>query len=324
MPLNYGVERRIREGKFDAVLSIGYARLTNIRAICAANSLKIPVLLRTDSTLYNQPRARLKLALKRLFFAWLKPKISAVLSAGVSNTAYYRHYLGEQFPIFLCRYAVDNLFFQKGCEAAAKTREEFRASLGLEAGRPVILCAAKLRPDKRFDDLLKAFIEVTRSGGVRQAPYLLIVGEGEERAALENLARDANPGDVRFLGFRNQSELPRFYNLCDVFVMPAVYEAWGLVINEVMNAGRAVIVSDEVGGQKDLVQDGVNGCVFRARDVQGLAESLRVVLADERTWQAMGAESLRMIQKFSFAQNVSGLRLALQALVPGFPALPEQ
>jgi glycosyltransferase involved in cell wall biosynthesis len=224
--------------------------------------------------------------------------------------------------MFLCRYSVDNEFFQQGCKTAAKTREEFRASLGLEPGRPVVLCAGKLRPDKRCDDLLKAFLQISKSGSVRPAPYLLIVGEGQERAALENLARRANPGDVRFLGFRNQSELPRFFDLCDVFAMPAVYEAWGLAINEVMNAGRAVIVSDQVGCQKDLVQHGVNGYVARARDVDDLAEGLRVVLANEQTWQAMGAESLRIIQEFSFEQNVVGLRQALQTLVPGFQAVP--
>jgi hypothetical protein len=46
------------------------------------------------------------------------------------------------------------------------------------------------------------------------------------------------------------------------------------------------------------------------------------VLANEQTWQAMGAESLRIIQEFSFEQNVVGLRQALQTLVPGFQAVP--
>ena len=59
---------------------------------------------------------------------------------------------------------------------------------------------------------------------------------------------------VRFLGFKNQSELPAYYDLCDVFVMPTVFEPWGLVVNEVMNAGKAVIASDQVGCAPDLVR----------------------------------------------------------------------
>jgi glycosyltransferase involved in cell wall biosynthesis len=128
------------------------------------------------------------------------------------------------------------------------------------------------------------------------------------------------PGDVLFLGFRNQTELPRFYDLCNVFVLASVDEPWGLAINEVMNAGRPVIVTDQVGCQEDLVQNGVNGCVVGARDVDGLANCLRATLADEQTSQAMGAQSLRIIRDFTFTQNVGGIRKALQALLPGFSA----
>jgi glycosyltransferase involved in cell wall biosynthesis len=247
-----------------------------------------------------------------------------VLSVGDANSAYWRHYFGETFPIFPCHYAVDNLFFQQKSEAASRSREEFRACLGLAPGRPVILFAAKLISRKRCSDLLEAFLQVSSSNSVQPAPYLLIVGDGEERSALESRAKAARPGDVRFLGFRNQSELPRFYDLCNVFVLASVHEPWGLAVNEVMNAGRAVIVTDEVGCQKDLVQHGVNGCVIRGRDVQGLAASLQIVLASEATWQTMGEQSLRIIQNYTFDQNVSGLREALQTLVPGFSARDDE
>jgi glycosyltransferase involved in cell wall biosynthesis len=50
--------------------------------------------------------------------------------------------------------------------------------------------------------------------------------------------------------------------MATVFVLPSRHEPWGLIVNEVMNAGRAVIVSDDVGSQADLVEDGVEGCVF--------------------------------------------------------------
>ena len=319
-PLNSGIKGRVKAGEFDAVWLHGYSTLTNLRAIWAAGRLKIPVLLRTDSTLFDRPRSKLKLAAKSAFFGALRSCVSGVLSVGDANTEYWRHHLGRDIPVFPCLYAVDNEFFQSACRIAAASREEFRASLGLDADRTVILFAAKLMPRKRCVDLLEAFLMLSKAGGVKPLPYLLIVGDGEERAMLEGVAKQANPGDIRFLGFRNQSELPRFYDLCDVFVLASVDEPWGLAINEVMNAGRAVIVTDEVGCQKDLVRDGVNGCVVRARDPQSLAECLRRVLGDEQTRRAMGAESLRIIDGYSFEQNVAGLRQALEALVPGFSA----
>ncbi|MGA9668237.1 MAG: glycosyltransferase family 4 protein [Terracidiphilus sp.] len=319
-PINYRVRRIIREQHFDALWVHGYSTLTNLQAILAANAMKIPVLLRAESTLNDRPRSRSTLAAKDLFFSMLRKRVSAVLSIGESNEAYWRRYLGAEFPVFQFHYTVDNEFFQQECAMASKCREEFRQSLGLDTNRPVILFASKLQSRKRCGDLLEAYLRISKSGVSGRVPYLLIVGDGEERAMLEGRAKEVAPGDVRFLGFRNQTELPRFYDLCNVFVLASVNEPWGLVINEVMNAGRAVIVTDEVGCQKNLVQHGVNGHVIKARDIDGLADSLSIVLADEKTWQSMGEQSLRIIQDFSFDKNIAGLRQALQHVVPGFQA----
>ena len=269
-PVNYGIRRILGKQSFDAVWVHGYSTLTNLQAIVAASGLKIPVLLRAESNLTDRPRSRSTLAAKRIFFAWLKKRVAAALSIGEANAAYWRHYLGEDFPLFPCSYAVDNEFFQRECARAAESREDFRGSLGLQPGRPVILFASKLQARKRCIDLLDAYLLVANSSPPERVPYLLIVGDGEERAALEDRAREAPPGSVRFLGFRNQTELPRFYDLCNVFVLASVDEPWGLVVNEVMNAGRPVIVSDQVGCQKDLVHDGVNGYVVKACDVAGI------------------------------------------------------
>ena len=316
-PANYGVSRRMREGKFDAVWVHGYHYLTNLQAILAANSMHIPVLLRAESTLHDRPRTGMKLAVKRMFFNWLRKKVSAVLSIGEENAVYWRHYLGESMPQFPFYYSVDNDHFQRECAVAAETREEFRSSLGLEAGRGVILFAAKLVPRKRCGELVEAYLKLA-TASAWPVPYLLIVGDGEERAMLEARAKTAGVGDVHFLGFRNQSELPRFYDLCDVFVLASVDEPWGLAINEVMNAARPVIVSDQVGCQRNLVQPGVNGFVVRAGDVEELAESLQAVFTDTQAARAMGMESLRIVNGFSFEQNVRGLRAALAAVRPGF------
>ena len=319
-PLNYGIASILRKQGFHAVWIHGYDRLTNLQVVRAAKSLRIPVLLRSDSHLGDRNRSRRTLLAKKLFFAWLRNKVSATLSVGDANTEYWRHYFGAQFPVFPAYYSVDNDFFQRECANAAETREEFRRSLGLDAGRPVILYASKLQTRKRCIDLLDAYLQVEKSSPPGRVPYLLIVGDGEERAALNSRASQAAPGNVRFLGFRNQTEMPRFYDLCNVFVLVSVHEPWGLVVNEVMNAARPVIVSDQVGCHKNLVQNGVNGYVVKAYDTQALADSLRAVLFSPTTWQTMGANSLKMIRSYSFDENVAGLRQALQSMVPGFQA----
>jgi glycosyltransferase involved in cell wall biosynthesis len=146
------------------------------------------------------------------------------------------------------------------------------------------------------------------------------VGDGEERSRLEARARESGLSTIRFLGFRNQTELPRVYDLCDVFVLPSHNETWGLIVNEVMNAGRPIIVTDQVGCQPDLVHDGFNGFVYPAFDVDALSRCLRRLLDDPALRATMGENSLRVIQQYSFEEDVAGLRQALSLALPGFAA----
>ena len=80
-----------------------------------------------------------------------------------------------------------------------------------------------------------------------------------------------------------------------MLVLPSVFEPWGLVINEVMNAGRAVVVSDQVGCGPDLVRPGENGYVFPAGDIAGLRQALVNLLGDPEKCRVMGQKSLEII-----------------------------
>jgi glycosyltransferase involved in cell wall biosynthesis len=317
-PLNYGIFRRLRRGRFDAAWVFGYSRLACLQAIFAARLLGIPVILRAESNLHDRPRTRTKLAAKKIFSKVLGPAISCVLPIGKANESYWKHYLGDQFPMFPMPYAVDNDFFRRGAVEAHRRRQEFRRELGLEPGRPVILYASKLQNRKRCIDLLEAYIRQAPASGVDPSAYLLIVGDGEERSSLENRVRVSGLSSIRFLGFRNQTELPRFYDLCDLFVLPSIHETWGLIVNEVMNAGRAIIVTDHVGCGSDLVHDGVNGFVYPAFDVDALSVCLRRLIEDPALCTRMGENSLRIIERYSFEEDVAGLRGALALSVPEF------
>jgi glycosyltransferase involved in cell wall biosynthesis len=314
-PLNHGIFDRLAHGRFDAVWSHGYSNANSLRVIASAAMQGIPVLLRAESTLHDRERGRAKLAAKEAFFRMLRPQVSAVLAIGGANERYWRHYLGEEMAIFRVPYAVDNDFFQRRAAEAMAGRDALRAELGLEPGRPVILFASKLQERKQCADL----VEAHRLLG-EPRPYLLIVGDGEERRRLEDQAA-GNPY-IRFLGFRNQTELPSYFDLCDVFVLPSRHEPWGLVVNEVMNAGRAVVVSDDVGCQQDLVREGETGAVYPVGDVAALARAIERVLATPQTAARMGTAARGHIARFSFEQDLAGLREALAHCVPGFAAGP--
>jgi glycosyltransferase involved in cell wall biosynthesis len=318
LPMNSGIARRLRgyrgEPAFDALWIHGYASVNSIHAMIAAKGLGIPVLMRSDSWLGDRDRSKLKLAAKRLFFHGLSHMMCGVLTIGTLNAEYWRYYLGDDFPLFLAPYAVDNEYFQQRCAEAALRRADLRRELNLSPDRPVILFASKLQERKCAVDLLEAYTRLSPAPGVEPHPYLVFVGDGEQRQTLERAAGQTGFQSIRFCGFRNQSELPRFFDLATVFVLPSRHEPWGLIVNEVMNAARAVIVSDQVGCQPDLVTDGVEGAVFRAGDVAGLTDALQRVLATPETAAEMGRRALERINNWTFEENIHGLRQALAAL----------
>ena len=320
-PISRGIFRRLAGDQglpaFDVLWVHGYSTVNQMRGILAAKALGIPVLVRSDSTLHDRPRSFFKLVLKRFFFLLLKHLVAGVLVSGSENLAYWRYYFRDEIPMFLLPYAVDNDWFQQQSQAAVGSREALQRELKLQPGRPVILFASKLQTRKHCDHLISAYQELCAGPGRETRAYLVIVGDGEQRSALEQQAAATGLDNIRFCGFKNQTELPRFFDLCSIFVLPSQHEPWGLIVNEAMNAGRAIIVSDEVGCQPDLVTDGVEGFVFPAGNVKALADALRRALASPDETIAMGQRALARISRWSFNEDLLALRRALEAVTGG-------
>jgi glycosyltransferase involved in cell wall biosynthesis len=314
-PLNYGLRRLFGSGRFDALWVHGYAHHVCLRAVLAARRARIKVLVRGESHRMSETRDPLKRWAKRQLLGWLFRRVDGFLAIGTLNREYYIHYGVPERKIFMMPYAVDNEFFRKKTEEVRAHREALRAALGFQPGRPIVLYASKLQRRKRPADLLEAYIQLSPDGTREPTAYLLFVGEGEERQRLEERVRGLGWESVRFLGFKNQSELPRYYDLCDILVLPSEREPWGLVVNEVMNAGKPVIVSDQVGCGADLVRDGVNGFVFPAGDIGALADRLRYLIENPDVASRMGRKSLHMIETWSFDADIQGLLQALEQVI---------
>jgi glycosyltransferase involved in cell wall biosynthesis len=317
-PISRGIYRRLQQKDgspaFDALWVHGYASLNALQGILAANALGIPVLLRAESWLADRARTPWTLAAKSLFLRVLGKGIATVLPIGSENSKYWTHYFGDSVPQFLMPYAVNNQYFSELAEAAGAHESELRAELGLDPARPVILFASKLQARKHADHLLEAYANFISTRDPRDAPYLVIVGDGDQRVALEAHTRELGLENVRFAGFRNQSQLPRFFQLADVFVLPSRHEPWGLIVNEAMAAGCPVIVSTDVGSHADLVTDGIEGCVFPVGDIDALTQALERVFATSESAARMGARARERIQTWTFEEDLQGLRAALRTV----------
>ena len=109
---------------------------------------------------------------------------------------------------------------------------------------------------------------------------------------------------VHMLGFRNQTELPELYGAADVLVLPSDIEPWGLVVNDALACGAAVVVSDQVGSGPDLASG--PEAVFPAKDVARLAEIFRRLITDASHLARLKADGAARIQRWGLEQTADG------------------
>jgi len=103
---------------------------------------------------------------------------------------------------------------------------------------------------------------------------LLIVGSGSEEKYLEKFCKENIVKNVFFEGYCQQSELPKYYALADIFIFPSSQEVWGLVVNEALASGLYVLCSKYSGSAYDLIKEGWNGKVF---DPNNIDEVVRLI-----------------------------------------------
>lgn len=298
-----GLAQRLKGCNFDAVLVQGWQHYGMVKAAWLAKRAGLKVLMRCEATDHVSSSTGAKRLLRNAVVRFLLNRVDCCLAIGSQNRSFY---LSRGVPpdrIGSMPYCVDNDHFRT--KAREADVEGLRARLSLMPDRPVVLYASKLVARKFPDLLLEAYRRLPEP-----LPSLVYVGDGEMLASLERTVRDFKLSHVRFVGFRNQSELPAFYALADIFVLPSINEPWGLVVNEAMNAGCAIVATDQVGSAADLVRSGENGFVIPARDVRVLVEALAGCLEQER-FRHMGERSLQIIHGWGIRENIAGLRQAL-------------
>ena len=318
----------IRPARYDALLVLGWNKISFIQGIRAAWRSKVPVLARGDSQLTKE-RSLLKRAIKFLPYRWFLPRIDAHLYVGQRNREYVLHYGVRDEQLFFSPHFVDNEFF---AEQAAKNRGrrlEIRRQWGIAPDAFVPLYVGKFIPKKRPLDLVKAAQSiVTRQSSPNI--HLLFVGSGalgpELRANCDVLF-DAEQSVVgssvvrspvvnsrspaaSFAGFLNQTEIPKAYVAADVLVLCSdARETWGLVVNEAMASGIPAIVSDAAGCAPDLIETDVTGWTFPISDVTALAQ--RIIHFRSPKNQDLRRKS----ESFSMEHATDGLKNAVASLL---------
>ena len=192
-------------------------------------------------------------------------------------------------------------------------------ALGLGDG-PVIGFLGSFYPYEGLDDLIAAMPAIVAAvPGAR----LLLVGGGPAGDALRAQAEASSVADaIRFVGRVPHAEVDRYYALADVVCYPRkAMRLTDLVTPlkplEAMAQGKLVAASD-VGGHRELIEDGVTGTLFPADDPAGLAQAMIALLSDRGAWPERRAVARRFVEREQdWAGNVRRYQAVYQKVIAG-------
>ncbi len=305
LSVNPAIIKELRKGKYDAILIHGYVAISNWLAFIGARLSRTPIIFRGETVLWHSQH-KLGRAIKGLFLKFLFRRIDAFLPIGRRSREFYLTYGVSENRMFLTPYSVDNEYFIEQRKKWQGRRGEIKKELNISENIPLILYASKITQRKRPMDILKAFEKL------EQKAVLVFVGDGELRPILERYVKKNNIKNVFFIGFKNQTELPKYYSIADIFVLPSSYEPWGLAINEAMCYALPIITTDAVAAAIDLVHHKENGYIYPVGDIDKLTDCLSKLLKEFGLGKKMGKRSLEMIAKWSYKEDVKGVLAVLE------------
>lgn len=224
--------------------------------------------------------------------------------------AYKRTILQMNVPeqkIRVIPYGIDMSRFNPKNDGSA-----FREKYGCEDSK-LILSVGRLNYQKGFNYLIEAASEVLQS--FPNAKFV-IVGGGEELNSLKDLSTRLGLSETIVLtGAIPTAEMPEAYAAADVFVLPSIFESFGITLIEAQACGKPVVAT-RVGGAPEALQENETGIIVEPRDSEQLAEAITRIMTDEKTARIMGENGRKFVRtRFNLQKNVDEIIDVYEQLV---------
>jgi glycosyltransferase involved in cell wall biosynthesis len=344
------------ELKIKTCLLPGYAPKQALAVLLAAKSLGLRTVMMNESHAGTARARGIGMWVKRRLVRWF----DSALVGGAPQKRYYASLGLPPEKIFTGYDAVDNDYFIQKSDEIRSRKAEVRNRYGLP--EHYFLSLGRFVAKKNLAVLIRAYHRFRLVNPLTET-HLVLVGSGEEEPKLRSLCEEFhlpvhnyaalrsspsgvrpraydlhNPG-VHFYGFRQVEENPAFYALADAFILPSLWEEWGLVANEAMASGLPVVVSETAGCAEDLLEPcesledfppptavqlaktglsakvRTNGFVFNPRSYEELSQVMLVLGTLPGLRSVMGQASRRIIGKFSCEKFALNALRAIEAAV---------
>jgi glycosyltransferase involved in cell wall biosynthesis len=292
MLLNRGVARALDRASPDVILCGGYSYVASWRTMFWANSRGVPLILWSESNAQDSRRGHT--AVEFLKGAFLK-RCDRFVVPGRSARQYLASRGVREDFVYTAPNAVDNDLFVKAAELACNDALALRERLKLPAR--YFLFVGRLVAEKGVFELLSAYAKLDEP--LHRQIGLVLVGDGPAKPVLQGLAAKIASGHVIFPGFAHREQLPTYYALAEMLILPTYTDTWGLVVNEGMACGLPVILSRAAGCSDDLVEENWNGVLIPPKNESALVAAMERLATQNDVRLRMAANSRQRIARYS-------------------------
>ncbi len=296
----------LKEHRVKAAIILGYNDIGLLRLFRRCRRAGIHSYLWSDSNAAGDRATGIKRLLKAAIIRSVSRQADAVFVCGSLGRDFYTAYGVPESKIIYSPYEPDYDLIKA---LPQQTIEETRQAFKIDQGRKRFVFCGRLVPAKRPDLVVRSFVKIAHD---RPDWDLLIIGSGELRSQLEADIPEDLKHRITLTGFLGeQSQISALYRLSHVLVHPCEIEPWGLIINEAVAAGLAVITTTACGAGVELVESGVNGVLIPPASTEPLTQAM-LKLSEPGVAERFGTQSANVLDRWrQSADPVLGIRRAL-------------
>ena len=252
--------KTLRKKQFDCIQT--HFVESNIIGILAGRLAGVPCIIssRRDQGYWHTPA---KIMLYKVLNHWVHYFV-----ANCHATAKWASEI-ETIPRERIKIIYNGVELEQFQSVSTNDKNEIRHGLGLKQDSFVIGIVANLRPVKQVDTFLRAAaLANSRLANLQ----FLIAGDGEQRKELENIASAAGIADKTFF-MGKRTDVPKILAACDAAILSSSSESFSNSIVEYLASGLPIISTD-VGGCREIIEDGVNGFIVPVADPEAMADRI--------------------------------------------------
>jgi glycosyltransferase involved in cell wall biosynthesis len=219
------------------------------------------------------------------------------------------------------------VIFPWGTDIEHFTQKTFkRAALSVSKGSNVktftLFCSRTWEAIYGVDILAKAFVKVAN---INPDVNLILFGGGSQGAKIRQILMNGGVMErVHFGGHVAQADLPRWYHMADLYISPSHVDGSSVTLMEALASGLPCLVSD-IAGNREWIEDGVNGWLFRDGDVDDLSEKILNAIKNRKSFKKIGEAARRTAeQKADWKKNFGKLLEVYRVIARSEPLRDER